>query len=267
MSDKITNMFRLDGQVIVVTGGAGLYGKPISSALAEAGAYVIIASRNEKECKTLASILTEEGLKADGVSLDLGSENAIRQFVENVKQSYGRIDVLVNNAVSREGYKEMGEIEKKDWEKSQVVNATGMVLLTQEVLRVMLEKQSGNIINIGSIQGVVGPNFPVYGATGMTSPINYTYDKWAMVGFTKWIANRYGVNNIRCNCISPGGYGPGINKSFGENEFTENYKRLTPLGRFAADDDIKGPVVFLASAASAYITGHNLLVDGGWTSW
>lgn len=260
-------MFRLDNLVTIVTGGAGLYGKPISSAMAEAGAQVIIASRNEAECKKVADKLNAQQLKAEGVALDLSNEASIKQFVSYVKQKYGRIDVLVNNAVSREGYKDLGEIEKADWEKSQVINSTGMVLLTQEVLHIMLENQSGNIINIGSIQGSVGPNFPVYGSTGMTSPINYTYDKWAMVGFTKWIANFYGKNNIRCNCISPGGYGPGISESFGENEFTANYKRLTPLGRFADDDDIKGPVVFLASKASAYITGHNLLVDGGWTSW
>ncbi len=250
MSNDMSDMFRLDSRLVIVTGGAGLYGKPISIAMAEAGAQVVIASRNEAGCRQLAASLAEKGLKAEGLALDLGKE-----------------DVLVNNAVSREGYKDMGEIEKQDWEKSQRINSTGMVLLTQEVLRGMLERESGNIINIGSIQGTVGPNFPVYGNTGMTSPVNYTYDKWAMVGFTKWIANRYGRNNIRCNCISPGGYGPGVSGSFGENEFTENYRRLTPLGRFAEDDDIKGPVVFLASAASAYITGHNLLVDGGWTSW
>ena len=131
----------------------------------------------------------------------------------------------------------------------------------------MLTQQSGNIINISSIQGAVGPNFPVYGSTGMTSPVNYTYDKWGMVGFTKWLANYYGKNNIRANCISPGGYGPGVDQMKGKEEFVENYKRLTPLGRFAGDDDIKGPVVFMASDASAFITGQNLLVDGGWTSW
>ena len=101
----------------------------------------------------------------------------------------------------------------------------------------------------------------------MTSPVNYTYDKWAMVGFTKWLANYYGQFGIRANCISPGGYGPGVADTYGENEFVHNYKRLTPLGRFANEEDIKGPVVFLASDASAYVTGHNLLVDGGWTSW
>jgi len=101
----------------------------------------------------------------------------------------------------------------------------------------------------------------------MTSPVNYTYDKWGIIGFTKWLANYYGKYNIRANCISPGGYGPGIIEGSDRKEFIENYKQLTPLGRFAEDDDIKGPVIFLASEASAYITGHNLMVDGGWTNW
>lgn len=267
MENTMTKMFRLDKQVVIVTGGAGYYGKPICTALAQSGAQVIIASRNEAGCKAFAQELTNQQLLAEGIALDLGDEKSIEVFANYVHQKYGRIDVLVNNAVSREGFKDMGNISKADWETAQVVNSTGMVLLTQAVVHIMTAQKSGNIINIGSIQGVVGPHFPVYGETGMTSPLNYTYDKWAMVGFTKWIANYYGKYNIRCNCISPGGYGPGIEESIGDNEFVGNYKRLTPLGRFAGDDDIKGPVVFLASAASAYVTGQNLLVDGGWTSW
>jgi NAD(P)-dependent dehydrogenase (short-subunit alcohol dehydrogenase family) len=187
--------------------------------------------------------------------------------VELIIAKYNQVDILVNNAVSREGYKKLEETTKADWELSQTINSTGLMLISKEVVAHMVKKNSGSIINIGSIQGSVGPNFAVYGNTGMSSPLAYTYDKWGMVGLTKWMANYYGRYNIRVNCISPGGFGPGITASFGENEFTENYKKLTPLGRFAADDDIKGPVVFLASAASAYISGHNLMVDGGWTSW
>ncbi|CAL1519363.1 SDR family oxidoreductase [Chitinophaga sp. MM2321] len=263
----LKEMFSLDGRVAIVTGGAGYYGKPICSALAEAGASVIIASRNEAGCKEYAATLKQMGFLAEGVALDLGDEKSIRDFTKYIRKKYGKIDILVNNAVSREGFKDLEDIEKSEWELAQSINSTGMVLLTQAVIKIMRSQQYGNIINIGSIQGTVGPNFPVYGKTGMSSPLNYTYDKWAMVGFTKWIANYYGKYNIRCNCISPGGYGPGIAEDIGDNEFVSNYKRLTPLGRFADDDDIKGPIVFLASAASAYITGHNLLVDGGWTSW
>lgn len=260
-------LFSLEDRIAVVTGGAGLYGKPIALALAQAGARVIIASRNYTECNAYAAELQKMGLQAAGMQLDLKDERSITGFVATVIRDFGKIDVLVNNAVSREGFKNLDEMSKAEWEGAQAVNSTGLMLLTKEVLKDMCRRKSGNIINIGSIQGTVGPNFPVYGATGMTSPVNYTYDKWAMVGFTKWIANYYGKFNIRCNCLSPGGYGPGMRETFGETVFTENYKRLTPLGRFAHDEDIKGPVVFLAADASAFITGHNLLVDGGWTSW
>ncbi|CAL1517243.1 SDR family oxidoreductase [Chitinophaga sp. MM2321] len=261
------SMFRLDGKIAIVTGGAGYFGKPLSLALAEAGAQVIIASRDVAKCDAYAAKLRAAGWKAEGWALDQGEEASIDAFTAGVVAKYGQIDILVNNAVSREGVKDLEALSKADIENAQLINTTGLFLLTKAVVKVMRVQQSGNIINIGSIQGVVGPNFPVYGDTGMSSPVNYTYDKWGMVGFTKWLANYYGKFNIRANCISPGGYGPGVRGSEGREEFIENYKRLTPLGRFAEDDDIKGPVVFLASPAAAYITGHNLLVDGGWTNW
>lgn len=261
-------LFGLNGKVAIVTGGAGLFGKPISSGLADAGARVIIASRNEVKCREYADLIQERGLKAEGFSLDLADEKSINEFVEKVFRKYARIDILVNNAVSRSGMKNLDQLHKADIEKEQSINTTGLMLLTKSVVSVMCRQQGGNIINISSIQGVVGPHFPVYGRTGMTSPVNYTYDKWGIVGFTKWLANYYGKFNIRANCISPGGYGPGVyEKGDDRTEFIENYKKLTPLGRFAEDNDIKGPVIFLASDASAYITGHNLVVDGGWTSW
>ena len=244
-----------------------MFGRPISIGLAEAGARVIIASRNIDNCKAFAEELTDMGHKAEGVRLDLGDEDSIINLVDFVKSKYQQIDILVNNSVTREGYQTLEESTANDWEKAQHINSTGLMLISKNVVLQMMKQKNGSIINIGSIQGSVGPNFEVYGTTGMTSPANYTYDKWGMVGFTKWMANYYGKYNIRVNCISPGGYGPGIEHSFGDGEFTQNYKNLTPLKRFCYDDDIKGPVVFLASEAGSYITGHNLLVDGGWTSW
>lgn len=261
------SLFDISNKIAIVTGGTGLFGQPISTALAEMGALVIIASRGIEKCKSVADELNRSGLKAEGAFVDLSDENSINDFVYGVLHKHHRIDILVNNSVSREGYKKLEETTKSDWELSQEINATGLMLINKAVVQGMVEQRSGSIINIGSIQGSVGPNFEVYGNTGMSSPMNYTYDKWGMVGLTKWMANYYGKYNIRVNCISPGGYGPGITATFGENEFTQNYKRLTPLGRFATDDDIKGPIAFLASDASSYVTGHNLLVDGGWTSW
>ncbi|HUZ58841.1 MAG TPA: SDR family oxidoreductase [Hanamia sp.] len=261
------NIFRLDDKIAIVTGGAGYFGKPISSALAEAGAKVIIGSRDKKHFESYAEELKEKGWKAEGMFLDLSDEMSIEKFVKKVYEKYGTVDILVNNAVTREGMKDLENLNKADIENTQLVNTTGLLLMTKHVIGIMLKNESGNIINISSIQGAVGPNFPVYGKTGMSSPVNYTFEKWGMVGFTKWLANYYGKFNIRANCISPGGYGPGIVGNAERSEFIENYKMLTPLGRFAEDDDIKGPVIFLASEASCYITGHNLLVDGGWTNW
>lgn len=261
------DLFSLKNKIIIVTGGTGYFGKPICIALAEAGATVIVASRNGDQCKRFAAEIRDRNLYAAGYTLDLADKMSVTTLIENVIEDFGQIDVLVNNAVSREGFKNLDDLTKSEWESAQKVNSTGLMLITQRVLKEMCKQKSGNIINIGSIQACVGPNFSVYEQTEMTSPVNYTYDKWAMVGFTKWIANYYGKFNIRANCLSPGGYGPGIDESFGENEFVKNYKRLTPLGRFAEDKDIKGPVIFLASDASTYVTGHNLIVDGGWTSW
>jgi NAD(P)-dependent dehydrogenase (short-subunit alcohol dehydrogenase family) len=260
-------MFRLDGKIVIVTGGAGLYGKPISLSLAEAGAHVIIASRNETKCKEFAAELQKKNLSAEGIWMDQADEKSIVDFTNGIVKKYKHIDVLVNNAVSREGCKDLDVISKTDLEQSQLINYTGLMILTQAIIKVMIGQNQGNIINISSIQGAVGPNFRVYGDTGMSSAVTYTYEKWGMVGFTKWIANYYGKFNIRANCISPGGYGPGIRAGKLKEEFVKNYLRLTPLGRFAEDEDIKGPIVFLASEASSYVTGHNLLVDGGWTSW
>jgi NAD(P)-dependent dehydrogenase (short-subunit alcohol dehydrogenase family) len=241
---KTLDMFRLDGKIAIVTGGYGLYGTHISRGLAESGATVIIASRNEAKCKEYAQALVAEGLSAAGAYLDLSDEASVNDFVDGVAKEYGRIDILVNNAVLREGMADLEDCTVEGWEKAQKVNSTGLMLITKRVIMYMKQQRDGSIINISSIQGVRGPRFVVYEGTNMSSSLNY---------------------NIRCNAISPGGYIP---QEKPENApFYENYKKLTPLGRFADDDDIKGPVVFLASKASKYITGDNIMLDGGWTSW
>lgn len=262
------DMFKLDGKVAIVTGGYGLYGRNISAALCEAGATVVIASRDLEKCRKLAGKLNAGGGKAEGMQLDLGDEVSINSLVKDTIAKYGKIDILVNNAVLRVANADLEEVTADAIEKEAKVNTTGMMLITKAVIKPMRRQGRGNIINISSIRGVDGPHFPVYGNTGMTSGIHYTFEKWGIIGFTKWISNYYGKYNIRANCISPGGYSEEEGKAGKEDgEFTKNYKNLTPLGRFAHEDDIKGPVVFLASEASGYVTGQNLLVDGGWTNW
>ncbi len=263
---SITDLFDCSGRVALVTGGYGLYGRPISVALAEAGATVVIAARSVDKCQQVADELNARGLKSQALFLDQGDEASIQKLVADIVTNWGRLDILVNNAVLRVANEDLDQMTAAEWEKSHRVNATGLALLCREAVRVMRDQQAGSIINIGSIQGAVGPHFPVYGQTGMTSPAYYTYEKWGMVGLTKWMANRYGPDKVRVNCISPGGYTPDLMQDE-TNEFVINYKRLTPMGRFAEEDDIKGPIVFLASDASKYVTGHNLMLDGGWTSW
>ncbi|NOU96166.1 SDR family oxidoreductase [Paenibacillus sp. LMG 31456] len=260
-------LFRLDGQIAVVTGGSGLYGLLIARAMGEAGARVVIASRSIEDCRAAADRLSREGLQACAKQLDLESEASIHEFTNEVVEEFGRIDTLVNNSVSRVGLADLKETTRDGWEEAQRVNGSGLMLITKAVVTQMCKQRSGSIINIASIQGVVGPHFPVYGDTGMTSGIEYTYAKWGMIGFTKWLANYYARFQIRANCISPGGYNPGLLQDESKAQFVSNYRKLTPMGRFAEEDDIKGPAVFLASNASRYVTGQNLIVDGGWTNW
>lgn len=262
----VKDLFDLSGRIAIVTGGYGLYGRSISEALAEAGASVVIAARNEEKSQALASELVDRGLEATAVPYDQADEFSVLHLITTVVERFSRLDILVNNAVLRTEPEDLDQMTVSAWQKQQAVNSTGLAVICREAVRVMRRQQSGSIINISSIQGVVGPCFPVYGKTGMTSPAYYTYEKWGMVGLTKWMANRYGQDNIRVNCISPGGY-IAERSDDDTNEFVRNYKKLTPLGRFADEDDIKGPVVFLASDAAKYVTGHNLVVDGGWTSW
>jgi NAD(P)-dependent dehydrogenase (short-subunit alcohol dehydrogenase family) len=254
------DLFRLDGRVALVTGGAGIYGVHITRALAEAGAHVVIASRNSVQCEEVAGALGEEGLKVSAAALDLGSCESIQTLCEQIVSEFGRLDILFNNAVARAGG-DPSTVTEEDWVSAMKVNSTGFFMSCKIFGEQMIEQRSGVIVNISSIYGVVGPNFNIYEGTDLTSPANYAFAKGGMINFTRYAASYYGRFGIRVNCISPGGF-----QTDQPEIFIKNYSKQAPLGRMATDDDIKGAAVFLASDASAYITGHNLMVDGGWTA-
>jgi NAD(P)-dependent dehydrogenase (short-subunit alcohol dehydrogenase family) len=256
----VMDLFRLDGRVAVVTGGAGLYGTQISTALAEAGARVVIAARRLHRCQELAARLVARGLQAEAMPLDLTDEQTIVALRDRLVAGMGSVDVLINNAVHRQG-SDPGGTSREDWEATSRVNSTGLFLMCKHFGEQMARQGRGSIVNIASIYGVVGPDFDVYGDTGMTSPAFYAYDKGGMVNLTRYLATCYAPHGVRVNAISPGGLLSGQ-----PEEFVRNYSRRTPLGRMAGPNDLKGAVVFLASDASAYVTGTNLLVDGGWTA-
>lgn len=257
----VRDLFDLTDRVAIVTGGAGLYGRHICEGLAELGASVVVASRDVGECAAVADELVARGFIASARALDLSDESSIERLCDDVVAEFGAIHVLVNNAVHRSG----GSIETAsadDWSATSDVNSRGLFLMCKHAGAHMASKGRGSIVNIGSIYGVVGADFDIYEGTPMTSPISYSYDKAGMIGLTRYLASWYGRTGIRVNCLSPGGLQtPDQNPTF-----VAAYERRVPLGRMAGPEDIKGPVAFLASDASAYVTGANLMVDGGWTA-
>ena len=261
-------LFSLKGKVAIVTGGRGLYGSSITEGLCEMDATVVIASRNGAKCEEFAAELRERGYDAIGLSLDLSSDESIKALCKEVYDRYGRIDILVNNAVDRRNMVSLQDATREKLQDSANTNLQGQLLLSQAVLEYMVPAKSGSIINISSMRGLDCPHFPFYPEGFGEQPVNYTTEKWAMIGMTKYMAGRYGKDGIRVNAVAPGGFTTmGKNPTPAQAQFLKNYEEHCPLGRFANDDDIKGPVAFLASDAAAYITGATLVMDGGWTIW
>lgn len=260
-------LFDLSGKIAIVTGGRGLYGASISLGLCEMGATVVVASRNGEKCEQYAKTLREQGYEAYGMALDLSSDKSIDSFADEVYNKFGRIDILVNNAVDRSNMVSLNDATRQKLRDSAEVNLNGQILLSKAVLRYMTEQKKGSIINISSTRGLDCPHFPLYPEGWGDQPVTYTTEKWAMVGLTKYMAGRYGKDGIRVNCIAPGGFNPALADDDDKKEFVQNYIQSCPLGRWANEDDIKGPVAFLASDASAYMTGATLVMDGGWTIW
>ena len=261
---NVIDSFRLNGRTAIVTGGAGRYGKQIVAALAEAGATVFIASRNLEKLEEVAAMFRAEKLDVRAIQLDLGDTESCDRLVENIMKETGRIDVLVNNSVTRCGCGGGWKKPLDTYDASLHVNASGTFYLTAAVGEVMKKQRSGSIINIGSFMGLVGPEFANYAGTDMKgnpSPI-YFYEKGGLANFTRWAASVLGEYNVRVNAIHPGG----LMEPHLPEAFVRNYSARTQLGRLASQEDLKGVIVFLASDASGYLTGTNIPVDGGYTA-
>ena len=259
---NVLESFSLKGKVALLTGGAGLYGRQIAEALAEAGATTCIASRNLPELEKVAAGLRAKGHDATALPLDLDDESSIGALVEEIVRRWGRLDVLVNNAVTRLACA-CWDQPMEVFDKSLRINASALFCLTRLAAEEMKIIGGGSIINIGSYMGLLGPDPTNYVGTDMMrtpSPI-YFFEKGGMVNFTRFAASVLGPSNIRVNAIHPGGF---LNNQ--PAAFIRNYSANTMLGRLANETDLKGVVVFLASEASAYLTGTNIPVDGGYTA-
>jgi NAD(P)-dependent dehydrogenase (short-subunit alcohol dehydrogenase family) len=276
------DLFSLEGKVAIVTGACGLLGVQHCEALAAAGARVVVADLDETAAGVVAGRLDvgrqhgalQHGALHFGIGLDVTSVASLESARRRILEAYGRIDVLVNNAVINDmfenpllaGRQSMFEHYPLElWDRSWKVNVSGVFLCSQVLGGVMAERGGGSIINIASTYGIVAPDQSIYKneageQTFFKSPA-YPVTKSAVIGFTKFLAAYWGNKGVRVNALSPGGV-----ENQQEAFFRENYSKKTLLGRMAAPSDYKGAIVFLASEASAYMTGANLVVDGGWTA-
>jgi len=258
---NVNELLSLKGKNAVITGAAGLYGRCAAQALYEAGARVYTGSRNIENLSMAIKEMRQEGGDVTAFRLDLACEESILEFHDKVLEKAGRIDILVNNSVAQPmpSY----EADAKLWEESMKVNSTGNFIITRAFGKGMIEQKSGSIINIASMQGMIGPDPFLYEGLGMESwGGDYFYHKGGMINFTRFLASYYGRFGIRCNSISPGG----IKSYRTPDEFVERYNRHTMLGRMAGHDDIKGAIVYFASDASLYVTAANLPLDGGYVA-
>lgn len=254
---NVKDLLSLKGKIILVTGGAGFYGKCIVEALAEADGTVITASRNLEKGQKMAEDFRSRGLIVHSMKLDQSNHNSILELKEEILKKFGRLDVIVNNVVSRPMAGFNDPIEH--FAESMKVNATGMMDILREMADLIAKSGRGSIINIGSMMGMYGPDLSNYEGTNIgLPPPDYFFHKAGLINLTRYLARIYAGKNINVNCISPGGL---FNNQ--PERFLENYCKKVPLGRMANNDDIKGLVVLLASRAGAYINGENILMDGG----
>ncbi|MBL9085384.1 MAG: SDR family oxidoreductase [Planctomycetales bacterium] len=259
---SILERFSLRGKVALVTAGAGpQFGQSLSAGLAEAGATLITASRSRERNDEWAATLRSRGYDAHGLQMDVESLESIDALHAEVYKQFGRCDVLVNSALARDGHKGTIQEQTADvWRHAAEGDFLGLFRICQLFAESMAEQGSGSIINISSIYGVVANDPSLYEGTIMKQPPTYNFVKAGMINYTRQLASYYGKRGVRANCISPGGY---ANNQ--PQPFVDAYCKRSPLGRLLGHEDIKGAAVFLASDASNYVTGHNLMVDGGWT--
>lgn len=242
----------LNNKIIIVTGGSGLIGREIISSI-----------RNYRGVAINADINVESNLDLGSVYCNITEETSIQNVIDTVLHKYGRIDGLVNNAYPRTqdwGIK-FENILTESWKKNIDIQLNSYFIFCQKVLIPMKQQKSGVIINIASQYGVVAPDFTVYEGTEMTSPAAYSAIKGGLINFTRYLASYFGQYGIRANCVSPGGVFDDQNPIF-----VKNYENKVPMKRMGTPIDMADPVVFMLSDSAGYITGQNLIVDGGWTA-
>ena len=255
----MTNLFDLSGKTAIVTGGGTGIGRQMAQGLAEAGANLVLCARKAERCEQAASELEQLGVRAIGLGCDVRDPEQVQHVVTKAVEELGGVDVLVNNAGTVWGASPE-EMPLEGWQKVIDVNLTGVFLFSQAAGRVMIERGGGVIVNIASVAGLQG------GPPDVMNTIVYNASKGGVIAFTRDLACKWAQHGIRVNSIAPGWF-PSDMSGYVLERHEERLKQHIPLGRFGGPHDLEGVVVFLASDASAYVTGHTLVVDGGESAW
>lgn len=280
---ELAKLFDLQGRVALVTGGAGLLGSEFCLTLAQAGARVMVADLAHASVATTAAGVSQHGLAAQAVGVDVTDPVSVHEMVAATVAAFGRLDILVNsaaldpkmdpqhlaqqpgNATADLNLTSFEHYPLEAWKQALDVNLTGMFLCSQAAVQPMLAQGQGVIINLSSIYGLAAPDQRLYARPGRPThykPAYYSVSKAGVLGFTRYLAAYYAGKNIRVNALTPGGVYNGH-----DEDFSQAYAARTVIGRMAEKDEMNGALLFLASDASTYMTGANLVVDGGWTTW
>lgn len=267
----------LSGKVVIITGGAGMLGREYCQAFVEASAKVVVSDLRGGAAKDYANEITSKHAKnAIGIETDVTSKMSVTSMIERTLDEFGKIDILINNAAldpkfdiehASENIHTFEDYPLELWNESVAVDLTGMFLCSQAASKPMLDQGSGVIINICSTYGLVGPDQRLYERDDPTikptfKPITYSVTKSAVLGITRYLATYWAGKNIRVNALTLGG----VYKDH-DDEFVQRYSYRTPLGRMAEKSEYCGALLFVSSDAASYMTGANLVVDGGWTAW
>ena len=261
---KFERMLDFSGKNIVVVGGLGLVGSHICIAFAKFNGNVIIADIDEKKFKSMKDNKIFDRKRHSFLHMDISDSNEIKKSIQKILRKYSIIHVWINMAypTTRDWGNQIDDLSFESWDKNLRMHLGGYFWASKLILEHMKDQGHGCLINFGSTYGVVGPNFDIYKETDMTTPAPYSAIKAAIINLSRYFAALYGPYNVRVNTICPGGI---FNNQ--DPRFVRRYNALTPLKRMGKAEEIAIPTVFLASDGASYITGHTLMVDGGWTSW